>query len=195
MRRSAALLCALLAGCGGGTAGTAATQAPATQGSSAPSAPPAGGGSPTPVPVRVRGEGTAGTPTVLTQTNRAGRKIYTIRALAFEGDTSGGRNGSAVLEQPHITFVDKDGSVTIADAPKATVKQADNSVLMTGGVHARAADGGVLTCDRLRYDAQTEKFYGDGHVVLTGNNGLTLTGDTIAGDVRLHQVRVRENRS
>ena len=188
MRRSALLALALLAGCGGGS--TQSTQ------TAAPGATPAPvNGSPTPVPVRVRGEGSASSPTVLTQTNRAGRKIYTIRALAFEGDTSGGRNGSAILEQPHITFVDKDGSITIADAPKATVKQADNSVLMTGGVHARAADGGVLTCDRLRYDARTEKFYGDGHVVLTGNNGLTLTGDTIAGDVRLHQVRVRENRS
>ena len=186
MRRSLLLACALLAGCGGGATQTA--QTPAATQSAAPESTAA-----TPVPVHVRGEGTASSPTVMTQTNRAGRKIYTIRALEFEGDTSGGRNGSAVLQQPHITFVDKDGSVTIADAPKATVKQADNSVLMTGGVHARAADGGILTCDRLRYDAHTEQFHGDGHVVLTGTNGLTLTGDTIAGDVRLHQVRVSEN--
>lgn len=191
MRHSLALALALLAGCGGGhgQAASTATQAPPAAATGAPEA----GGSATPVPVHVRGAGTSSSPTVLTQTNRAGRKIYTIRALAFEGDTSGGRNGSAILEQPHITFVDKDGSVTIADAPKATVKQADNSVLMTGGVHARAADGGILTCDRLRYDAHSEKFYGDGHVVLTGTNGLTLTGDAIAGDVRLHQVRVTEN--
>jgi lipopolysaccharide assembly outer membrane protein LptD (OstA) len=70
------------------------------------------------------------------------------------------------------------------------VKQRDNSIDMTGGVHARTADGGVLTCDDLRYDANRERMYGEGHVVLTGPNGLQLRGDHLDGDVRFHDVRV-----
>ena len=96
----------------------------------------------------------------------------------------------AVFSQPHVTFVDKTGAITIADAPKATVKQRDNSIDMTGGVHARTADGGVLTSYDLRYDATRERLYGEGHVVLTGPNGLQLRGDHLDGDVRLHDVRV-----
>jgi LPS export ABC transporter protein LptC len=135
------------------------------------------------------GRGNSHTPTVLTDTKQ-GRKIYTIRALVFEGDIGGSSDGVATLEQPHVTFVDKTGSVTIADAPKATVMQRDKSILMTGGVHARTQDGAVLTCDTLRYDADNERLYGEGHVVMTGPNGLALNGDHLDGDVRLHDVKV-----
>jgi LPS export ABC transporter protein LptC len=145
--------------------------------------------SPTPVPVHVRGFGTKAQPSVLTG-RKQGRRIYVIRALAFEGDIAGSAEGSAVLDEPHITFVDRSGAVTTADAPKATVKQRDKSVLMTGGVHARTAEGAVLTCDTLRYDASTERFHGEGHVAVTGPNGDQLTGDHLDGDVRLHDARV-----
>lgn len=179
--RAALALALVLAGCGGRGGSAPASPAPA----------PAAAGAkvtPTPVPIHVRGAGNARTPAVLTM-SKANRRIYTIRALGFVGDALG-TNGSAVLEQPHVTFVDKSGSVTIADAPKATVKQRDKSIDMTGGVHARTAEGGILTCDDLRYDAQTERLHGEGHVVLIGPNGLQLTGDHLDGDVRLHNVTV-----
>ena len=173
----------LAAGCGphGSPAASPRSPAPGASSTVSPKA--------TPVPVHVHGFGTKQKPSVLTGTKK-GRRIYVIRALAFEGDIAGAGNGSAVLQDPHITFVDRSGAVTVADAPKATVKQRDNSVFMTGGVHARTAEGAVLTCDTLRYDAKTECFNGEGHVVVTGPNGDQLTGDHLDGDVRLHDARV-----
>ena len=150
---------------------------------------PAATGTATPVPVHVVGQGNALTPAVMTW-SKANRKVYTIRALSFVGNAVGGTNGSAVLDRPHITFIDRSGSSTVADAPKATVKQRDNSIDMMGGVRARTAEGGILTCDNFRYDATTERLHGEGHVVLTGPNGLQLSGDHLDGDVRLHDVKV-----
>jgi LPS export ABC transporter protein LptC len=173
--------CAVLAaGCGSHGGGS---NGPAAAGSAGPS-PTA-----TPLPVHVRGFGTKEQPSVLTGTKK-GRRIYVIRSTSFEGDSAGGADGSAVLQETHITFVDRSGAVTIAEAPKATVKQRDKSVLMTGGVHARTAEGAVLTCDTLRYDAGTERFHGEGHVAVTGPNGEQLDGDHLDGDVRLHDARV-----
>jgi hypothetical protein len=167
-----------LAGCAG--------RAPAP---SSGEAAPAATATATPVPVHVVGQGNALTPAVMTW-SKANRKVYTIRALSFVGNAVGGTNGSAVLDRPHITFIDRSGSSTVADAPKATVKQRDNSIDMMGGVRARTAEGGILTCDNLRYDATTERLHGEGHVVLTGPNGLQLSGDHLDGDVRLHDVKV-----
>ena len=171
------------------------SQQPQPGGTPAPSATPsfpatpAPAASQSPVPVHVRGEGTATKPSILTGT-KSNRRLYTIRALVFEGDVSGSEDGVATLQQPHVTFVDKSGSVTVADAPKAVVKQRSNSIDMTGGVHARTAEGGILTCDDLRYDARTERFHGKGHVVVTSPSGLQLSGDHLDGDVRLHDVKV-----
>jgi LPS export ABC transporter protein LptC len=175
--RSLAALALLLAGCGGReSAGPTPSPTPYVQ------------HTPTPVPVHVHGIGDARTPTVLTETKN-NRRRFTVLALSMEGNLIG-TDGVGVFAQPHVTFVDKTGAITIADAPKATVKQRDNSIDMTGGVHARTADGGVLTCDDLRYDANRERMYGEGHVVLTAPNGLELRGDHLDGDVRLHDVRV-----
>jgi LPS export ABC transporter protein LptC len=171
--------CALLA------AGCAPHGAPGPAAGASPTAAP----SATAVPVHVHGFGTKANPSVLTG-RKQGRRVYVIRALAFEGDSPGSADGTAVLQEPHITFVDRSGAATVADAPKATVKQRDNSVFMTGGVHARTADGAVLTCDTLRYDARTERFHGEGHVVVTGPNGDQLAGDHLDGDVRLRDARV-----
>ncbi|MBD5634572.1 MAG: LPS export ABC transporter periplasmic protein LptC [Candidatus Eremiobacteraeota bacterium] len=176
---AAACLLGLAAGCAGHTT---AGSAPA------PSPTPYVQKAPTPVPVHVRGIGNARTPTILTETKN-NRRRFTVRALSMEGNMIG-NDGLGVFAQPHVTFVDKTGAITIADAPKATVKQRDNSIDMTGGVRARTADGGILTCDDLRYDATRERMYGEGHVVLTGPNGLQLRGDHLDGDVRFHDVRV-----
>src|ERR1700722_6049290 len=120
------------------------------------------------------------------------RVIYTLRADSFIADTTAGRTGtgSGTFVEPHITFVDRSGVRTIADAPKAVLTSADKSVFMTGGVHARSQDGNVLSCDRLRYDGTSERIHGDGHVVMTTPNGLILVGDEIDGDARLADVRV-----
>jgi LPS export ABC transporter protein LptC len=159
-----------------------------SHGTPAPNGSPGSAATATPVPVHVRGFGTKQNPSVLTGTKK-GRRIYVIRSTAFEGDIAGA-DGTAVLQDTHIAFFDRSGSATIAEAPKATVKQRDKSVLMTGGVHARTADGAVLTCDTLRYDAGTERFRGEGHVVVTGPNGDQLGGDHLDGDVRLRDARV-----
>ena len=174
--RFAALAAGVLAATGCGPHG-----APSSTGSPA-------AGAATPVPVHVRGFGTKQNPSVLTGTKK-GRRIYVIRSTSFEGD-SAEADGTASLQETHITFVDRSGAVTIAEAPKATVKQRDKSVFMTGGVHARTADGAVLTCDTLRYDAATERFRGEGHVVITGPSGDQIGGDHLDGDVRLRDARV-----
>lgn len=179
MRRESLLLAALLAsGCGGG-----ASNGP-------PTATPVALATPTPLAVHVTSNG-EGQYTVVTQMKN-GRKLFTIRALSFEGSTLSDAGGAATgaFEQPHVTFYDRDGGETIADAPKADLTGADKSVVMTGGVQARTQAGDVLHCDRLRYDGENETIRGEGHVVLAAPNGLTLVGNRIDGDVRLNHVRV-----
>jgi LPS export ABC transporter protein LptC len=178
--------CTLLAwACTVLAAGCGPHGAPSPDGSPAPGSTARG----TPVPVHVRGFGTKQNPSVLTGTKK-GRRIYVIRSTSFEGDIAGSADGTAVLQETRIAFIDRSGAATIAEAPKATVKQRDKSVFMTGGVHARTAEGAVLTCDTLRYDAGTERFRGEGHVTVTGPAGERLDGDHLDGDVRLHDARV-----
>jgi len=160
---------------------------------------PAPGGSPatpvpaataSPVPVHVTSSGN-GRYTILTEMKHQ-RTIYIVRARSFVADTAAGRSaaGNGTFDAPEITFVDRNGARTVADAPKAVLSSADKSVLMTGGVRARSQDGTVLACDRLRYDGNSERIHGDGHVVMQTPAGLTLTGDELDGDARLQNVRV-----
>jgi lipopolysaccharide assembly outer membrane protein LptD (OstA) len=181
VRVGVALVALVLAGCGGGPASGDGSPA-------ASPAPPAPAG--TPVAVHVTSKGNGQYTTVTQMKNR--RTIYTIRALSFEGDTlsEGAQGASGSFEQPHITFHDRQGGVTIADAPKAVLIGADKSVLMTGGVQARTQEGNVLHCDRLRYNETTEKIHGEGNVRLDTPSGLSLAGDVIDGDTRLANVRV-----
>jgi lipopolysaccharide assembly outer membrane protein LptD (OstA) len=180
------VLTALLAAC---------AHAPGPAGAPA-SAPPGGptsapGPSATLVPLHVTSSGTSGQYTILSEMKRQ-RTIYIVRATSFVADTAAGRSagGSGTFVDPHITFVDRSGARTIADAPKAVLTSADKSVYMTGGVHARSQDGNVLSCDRLRYDGTSERIHGDGHVVMTTPAGLILVGDEMDGDARLADVRV-----
>jgi hypothetical protein len=181
LRRELALL-VLLAACGR----PAAAPPPAA----ASPTPAAANPSPTGLPLHLVSSGNGGYTTLTEMKHR--RTIYVVRARSFEADSSAGRgaNGNGTFDQPHITFVDRTGAKTVADAPKAVLTSADKSVLMTGGVHARSEDGNVLSCDRLRYNGETERFHGDGNVVLKTPSGLTLTGDEIDGDARLANVRV-----
>jgi LPS export ABC transporter protein LptC len=160
-------------------------------GHSAPPAQSSAPPSPTPVPLHVTSSGSSGQFTTLSEMKNR-RTIYIVRATSFVADTAAGRTatGSGAFVQPHITFVDRSGAQTVADAPKAVLTSADKSVLMTGGVHARSQDGNVLSCDRLRYDGDSERIHGDGNVVMTTPAGLTLVGDELDGDARLQDVRV-----
>ncbi len=163
---------------------------PATPPANAPNIAPAAD-TPTPLPLHITSTGRAGQYTTLSEMKHQ-RTIYIIRATSFAADTATGRTptGSGTFLQPHITFIDRNGARTIADAPEAVLTSADKSVLMTGGVHARSQDGNVLSCDRLRYDGNTERIHGDGHVVMTTPTGLVLVGDELDGDARLQDVRV-----
>jgi lipopolysaccharide assembly outer membrane protein LptD (OstA) len=156
----------------------------------APPPAPAPATTATPLPLHVTGSGNGSFTTLSEMKHR--RTIYIIRAVSFVADSAAGHiaTGSGAFDQPHITFVDRSGARTIADAPKAVLTSADKSVIMTGGVHARSQDGNVLSCDRLRYDGNTERIHGDGNVVLTTPQGLMLVGDEIDGDARLQNVRV-----
>ncbi len=162
---------------------------PAAGPAHAPSAAPAA--TATPLPLHITSSGGTGQYTTLSEMKHQ-RTIYIIRATSFAADTATGRTptGSGTFVQPHITFVDRDGARTVADAPEAVLTSADKSVLMTGGVHARSQDGNVLSCDRLRYDGTSERIHGDGNVVMTTPSGLVLSGDEVDGDARLQNVRV-----
>jgi hypothetical protein len=170
----------VLAGCSG--------HAPAGSPSPAPR-PPAPSPSGTRIPIHVETRGGDGEYVRIVETVR-GRKVYTIRALS--GDMVRGATTEAVgdLVQPHITFVDKSGTTTIADAPKARITERDNSVVMTGGVHAHTSSGSILSCDVLTYNGNTERFHGEGHVQLSAPNGLVMGGRHLDGDVKLQDVNV-----
>jgi lipopolysaccharide assembly outer membrane protein LptD (OstA) len=160
----------------------------------APSPTPSGPATPVPtptgLPLHIISSGNGGYTTLNEMKDR--RPIYMVRAKTFVADTTAGHaaTGNGEFTEPHITFVDKNGAKTVADAPKAVLTSADKSVIMTGGVQARSQDGNVLSCDRLRYDGTTERIHGDGHVVMLTPSGLKLTGDYIDGDARLQNVRV-----
>jgi lipopolysaccharide assembly outer membrane protein LptD (OstA) len=177
--RAEVVLVALLVACGH-------PGAPAPGGPSPTPAP-----TPTPLPLHVTSSGANGQYTTLSEMKHQ-RTIYIVRADSFTADTTAGHTatGSGSFDRPHITFIDRSGSRTVADAPKAVLTSADKSVLMTGGVRARSQDGNVLSCDRLRYDGNSERIHGAGHVVMTTPTGLTLVGDEIDGDARLADVRV-----
>ncbi len=165
--------------------------APAPAPSPSGARPPSG---PTPVPLHVVSSGN-GSVTTLTEMKH-GRRLYTIRASSFVADSAAGASatGNGTFEQPQITFEDRKGGSTVANAPKAVLTGADKSVIMTGGVRARSQDGNVLHCDRLRYDGKTERVHGEGNVRMETPSGLVLVGDVLDGDARLADVVVRKTR-
>ncbi|MEA2665411.1 MAG: Lipopolysaccharide-assembly, LptC-related [Candidatus Eremiobacteraeota bacterium] len=190
-RAAAALVLVLVAGLAGCAHGPARSSSPAPAASSAgPAAPsPAPSASATALPIRVVTRGGSGKYVTIVQSVR-GRKVYTVRALSSVAERGPSGQTVATLEQPHVTFVDRAGATTIADAPKAQVTERDKSVVMTGGVRATTSQGNVLTCDQLTYNGSTEKLRGEGHVKLASPNGFELGGDHLAGDVRLQNVRI-----
>jgi LPS export ABC transporter protein LptC len=163
----------------------------------APAAAPAQTDTPTAEPVHIETNSNGDKYITVVQRVKTGtangtRIAYELRALSSQADIVGAQS-VVTFEQPHITFLDHQGKKLIADSPQAKITQQDKSVLMSGGVHARAADGSVLTCDTLRYAGRTEKLHGEGHVTLSGPNDLTLTGKYLEGDIRLDDVRIAEH--
>src|ERR1700736_787937 len=76
----------------------------------------------TQVPIRIETRGGNGQYVTIVETIR-GRKVYTIRALSGSLQRATTNQATGDLEQPHITFIDKSGAITIADAPKARVAE------------------------------------------------------------------------
>jgi Lipopolysaccharide-assembly, LptC-related len=165
---------------------------PAARGSAAV-VPGAASPSVSPIPIHVETHGRNGEYVTIVETSHR-RKVYTIRALSGEMQRNGTNEATGDLEQPHVTFIDKTGAKTIADAPKAHSSERDKSVVMTGGVHARTSAGIVLTCDTLRYDARSERLHGAGNVQLHAPNGVDMAGDDIDGDVKLQDVKITRGR-
>jgi hypothetical protein len=183
--RIAPLGLALLAACGSPASNGHATPSPTPHPPSAPATAQA-------VHIETNGSGDKYI-TVVQRVNDGSSKrtrvAYRLRALSSQADIVGTQS-VVTFDGPHITFLDHQGKKLIADSPQAKITQQDKSVLMSGGVHALAADGSILTCDTLRYDGRTEQLHGQGHVTLSGPNDLTLTGNYLRGDVRLDDVRV-----
>jgi hypothetical protein len=166
----------------------APARSPAPPAASGPASPSA-----SPIPIHVETHGRNGEYVTIVETSHR-RKVYTIRALSGEMQRNGTNEATGDLEQPHVTFIDKSGAKTIADAPKAHSSERDKSVVMTGGVHARTSAGIVLTCDTLRYDATSERLHGSGNVALHAPSGVDMSGDDIDGDVKLQDVKITRGR-
>lgn len=192
----AALGLVLAAGLAGCARGPAPSSSPAPVASSSPpaAASPGPSASATALPLRVVTQGGSGKYVTIVQSVR-GRKVYTVRALSSVAERSPSGQTVASLEQPHVTFVDRAGGTTVADAPKAQVTERDKSVVMTGGVRATTSQGNVLTCDQLTYSGSSERLRGEGHVRLVSPNGFELGGDHLAGDVRLQNVKITSGAS
>ncbi len=180
---------AVLAACGGSPAGnTAATPSPAPF-------TPMPVATAEPVHIETNGSGDKYITVVQRLTDPATKRTrtaYALRAISSQADIVGTRS-VVTFDRPHIIFRDRQSKELVADSPEAKITQQDKSVLMSGGVRARAEDGSVLTCDTLRYDGRTEKLHGQGHVSLSGPNELTLTGNYLEGDIRLDNVRIAQH--
>lgn len=178
LRRPALALLALLCGCGPAAQSGPQAAAPAT---------------PTPVPLHIETQGSAGHPATFSESAR-NRLIYMVKSKSSVGDRLGDGDFVVVLSTPHVTFFDKGGKTLVGDAPKAVVMERSKTITMSGGVTAHTQGGATLTCRTLTYDGNVERIHGVGDVVLTSPHGDRLTGDTIDGDVRLNHVTVNGGR-
>ena len=150
---------------------------------------PAPAPSATTVPVTLRSKKVGQHYIYLTK-QKADRKVYVLRADSETGQYFGNNTGRSDFVRPHVTFYAKDGSRIVADAPAGTLVEKDKTVNMSGGVHARAADGKTLASDKMRYNDATETLYGDGNVVVTTPQGERLEGSTLVWNLRDGQLDV-----
>jgi len=144
-------------------------------------APAAAGGSKMSIAVSSRRNGSK---FILLTVRKHDRLSYILRADSETGRYFGEDSGLSSFVNPHITFYAPDGKRIVADAPAGTVVEKDKSVVMSGGVHARMADGVTMTSDTMRYDDRAQSAHGSGNVVVTSPQGETLRGDTVDWNLR-----------
>ncbi len=178
-----ALLCALascaLASC---THPPKGSPAPATGPTSAAPTSSASASRPAPAPsqlkITVHGS-KVGSRYILVTKHKGDRKVYVLRADSESGEYFGSDTARTDFVNPHVTFFGKGGQRVVADAPLGTAVEKDKSIVMSGGVHARTADGKTLRSDTLHYDDRADTLYGNGNVVMTSPSGDRLEGDRL----------------
>ncbi len=176
---AAGALAALCAGC----------SAPSKNASEHPGA-PSPSSRPTVPPITIRSQRVGSRYVYLTKRRKDGGEEYTLRSDANVIESGGSGGGWSTFVNPHIVFVGRTGERLTADARRAVILQQQKSMLMSGDVLARTADGVRLRCDRLRYDEMDERLHGDGNVVVTTPRGERLTGDRVDADLRLSEMRI-----
>ena len=163
--------------------GACAPKAPTTQPapSSSPTATPAPIG--TGEPVTLISRGTSTEPARYMVRNPSGQVVYDVRSSKVVYDRASDGTSEATFTRPHVVFVARDGRVVVADSPKAVAHDKDKSVVMTGGVRAKTADGKILTCTTLTYDEPNAQIHCVGNVVLTDTKtNQSATGETLLTD-------------
>lgn len=179
--KAAAALAALVIACA--TAGCAeraatSTASPEPSPSSSPSS-----AAQTPPPVNFHGE-RVGSHYVYATKQKGSQTVYALRADSVNAVYNGALTGRSNFTNPHIVFYGNAGKRLTADAPAGTVVEKDKSVLMTGGVRAKAQDGMTLVSDTLRYEDESQIVHGTGHVIVTFPTGEQLRGETVDWDLR-----------
>jgi LPS export ABC transporter protein LptC len=135
------------------------------------------------VPIQVTSQ-RSGSKYITFTARKKNRTAYVLLADSESGRYFGQNSGASTFVNPHVTFFGADGKRMVAVAPAGTVAEKDKTVLMSGGVHARTQDGMTLTSDTLRYDDESQKAHGEGHVVVTSPQGETLQGETLDWNLR-----------
>jgi hypothetical protein len=163
--------------------------------------PPPGTAGPTPSPTAAAGAtlppvnvtslgGTPRHPLVFTL-QRNNRLRYRLTAIRGTARITSGIT-EATLQDTTAAFYDKNGKALTARSPIALLDQSNphKTITMLGGVHA-VSGGHTLTCRELVYRQADDTLHGDGDVVVTGPNGMRLTGNHFDSDVTLTNIRIR----
>ena len=126
--------------------------------------------------------------TTMTRNNRVKVKIVALRE---EGsDANGVSRGT--FHTVGATFYDQHANTLTARSPQAYVDQGDprKTITMFDDVHATSGRH-VLSCNRLVYSEADDTIHGDGDVVVTGPDGMRLTGNHFDSDIALTNIRMR----
>jgi len=163
--------------------------------------PPPGAAGPTPSPTAAASTtlppvdvtslgGTAKHPLVFTL-QRNNRLRYRLTAIRGKARISSGIT-AATLDITTAAFYDETGKALTAKSPTALLDQSNpnKTITMLGGVHA-VSGGHVLSCRELVYRQADDTLHGDGDVVVTGPDGMRLTGNHFDSDVTLTDIRIR----
>lgn len=143
------------------------------------------------ISVNITARGTAGRPITITQ-QKGNRLEYRLTAARSTGTAAQGM-GSGTFYKATVTFFQSSGNTLVASSPRALVDQgnAAQTVRMVDGVHAVTKDGHTLSCRELTYSDGDKTLHGDGNVIMTGPNGMRLTGNHFDSDVDLTNVQLR----